>query len=262
MRTTVAATAVAAAAAAALSATATGPVRLDPAAMKKVGEVDARYQSYNVEMVEVTGGRFWAPYAAATAAPEPEAAATGAPGLDPRLFRMRSPIDLSSARLRTLAAGLGPAYVRVSGSWANSTYFHDSDTPAPTAPPAGFGGVLTRAQWKGVVDFARAAGARLVTSFAISAGTRDAEGRWTPAEMEKLLAYTASIGGSVAAAEFFNEPNLAGLAGAPKGYDAAARTAATSRPSCRSSGRRRRSSSSSARARSEKAGSCPVSPAR
>ena len=30
--------------------------------LAKLGEVDERYQAYNVEMVEVTGGRFWAPY--------------------------------------------------------------------------------------------------------------------------------------------------------------------------------------------------------
>ncbi|MGJ5817228.1 hypothetical protein [Paludibaculum fermentans] len=50
------------------------PGRLAPSAMRKAGKVDDRFQSYNVEMVEVTGGRFWAPYkkgaaAARTAAP-------------------------------------------------------------------------------------------------------------------------------------------------------------------------------------------------
>ena len=35
---------------------------LDPAAFARVGTVDERFQSYNVEMVEVTGGRFWKPY--------------------------------------------------------------------------------------------------------------------------------------------------------------------------------------------------------
>jgi hypothetical protein len=207
---------------AALSPSAAEPVKVQPSGMKKLGQVDARYQSYNVEMVEVTGGRFWAPYGADTVTPEPTTAGGAAPGLDPRLFRQRTPIDLASLRLRALAAALGPAYARVSGTWANSTYFHDSDDPAPATPPAGFGGVLTRAQWKGVVDFARAADAKVVTSFAVSGGVRDAQGLWTPAEMRKLLAYTASIGGSVAAAELFNEPNLAWIGGAPQGYDAAA----------------------------------------
>jgi hypothetical protein len=112
--------------------------------------------------------------------------------------------------------------MRVSGTWANSTYFHDSDDPAPASPPPGFGGVLTRAQWRGVLQFSKAANARLVTSFAISPGVRDDKGAWTPDQLQKLLAYTSSIDGRIAAAEFFNEPNVAAMGGAPKGYDAAA----------------------------------------
>ena len=195
---------------------------LDPATMRRVGRVDERFQSYNVEMVEVTGGRFWAPYRKDAAATEAAPAPPSVTGVDPTAFRMRPPLDLGDPRLRALAAALGPAYVRVSGTWANSTYFHDSDDPAPSAPPTGFGGVLTRAQWRGVVEFARAANAKLVTSFAISDGVRDAQGVWTPAELQKLLAYTSSIGGAIAAAELFNEPNIAARGGAPKGYDAAA----------------------------------------
>src|SRR6185437_7186905 len=70
---------------------------------------------------------------------------------------------------------LGPAYVRVSGTWANTTYFQNSDKPAPKTAPKGFSGVLTHRQWKGVVDFARAVDAKIVTSFATSPGTRNAE---------------------------------------------------------------------------------------
>ncbi|GGG65587.1 hypothetical protein [Edaphobacter dinghuensis] len=196
-----------------------------PATMPRIGTVSERYQSFNIEMVEITGGRFWAPYKkpGATAAPEPEKAKMSVPaGMDPSLYRYRAPIDLSNPRLRKLAAALGPAYVRVSGTWANSTYFQDSDAPAPAAPPAGFKSVLTRQQWRGVVDFSKAVDAELVTSFAVSAGVRDANGIWTPVEAKKVLAYTKSIGGNIAAAEMFNEPTFAEIGGAPKGYDAAA----------------------------------------
>ena len=143
-------------------------------------------------------------------------------GLDAKAFRTRAPLDLGNDRLRRLAAALGPAYMRVSGTWANSTYFHDADGPPSATPPEGFGGVLTRAQWRGVVEFAKATDAALVTSFAISAGTRDASGAWTPDQLRKLLAYTDTVGGHITAAEFFNEPNVAVIGGAPKGYDAAA----------------------------------------
>jgi hypothetical protein len=124
--------------------------------------------------------------------------------------------------LRKLAAALGPAYVRVSGTWANTTYFQNSDDAAPANPPTGFNGVLTRRQWKAVVDFSRAVDARIVTSFATSAGTRDASGLWTPAQARQFLAYTKSIGGNITAAEYMNEPTFAESGGAPKGYDAAA----------------------------------------
>ncbi len=67
--------------------------------------------------------------------------------------------------------------MRVSGTWANSTYFYDADGPAPKTPPNGFGGVLTRAEWKGVLDFARIADAKIISSVAISPGVRDA--RWS-----------------------------------------------------------------------------------
>jgi heparanase len=176
-------------------------------------------------MIEVTGGRFWKPFKdieAALKARQKSADARGATpaGMDPSFCEPRGPIDLSNARLRKLAAALGPAYMRVSGTWANTTYFHDADTPPPAKPPAGFGGVLTRTEWKGVLDFSKAVDAKIVTSFATGPGTRDAQGNWTPKEARKLLSYTKAEGGSIAAAEFMNEPTAAAMGGAPKGYDA------------------------------------------
>src|ERR1700737_2775676 len=196
-------------------------VAVAPASMARVGSVDERFQSFNIEMVEVTGGRFWAPYKASATAPAADAGAkTAIPaGMDPSLYRYRKPIDLTNPKLRKMAAALAPAYVRVSGTWANSTYFQDSEGPAPT-PPAGFGGVLTQQEWKGVVDFSKAVDAKIVTSFAISPGVRDADGVWTPVEAQKVLAYTKKIGGSIAAAEMFNEPTFAAMGGAPKLYNA------------------------------------------
>jgi hypothetical protein len=182
--------------------------------MPAIGTVDKRFQSYNVEMLEVTGGRFWKPYKASGSASATKAG--------PDLYQYRPPTDLGRARLRKLAAALGPAYVRVSGTWANTTYFHDADSPALTTPPTGFNGVLARAQWKGVVDFAHAVNAEIITSFAMSSGTRNAEGVWMPEQARAFLSYTKSIGGRIAAAEFMNEPNFADRGGAPKGYDAAA----------------------------------------
>src|SRR3954469_7112663 len=134
-------------------------IPLDPATMKRVGTIDDRYQSYNVEMLELTGGKFWKPYkeigkpgsrpSSVTQSGETPA------GMSAELYQYRPPLDLTNARLRAMAQALGPAYMRISGTWANTTFFDDTDTP-PRIPPEGYGGVLTRQQWLGAIDFSRA----------------------------------------------------------------------------------------------------------
>src|ERR1700752_879336 len=198
---------------------------LDPAKMPTIGTVDERFQSYNIEMVEVIGGRFWKPYGSTTneskaQEPAPQAGFTPA-GINPNLYRYRAPIDLSNSRLRKLAAALSPAYVRVSGTWANSAYFLDSENAAPANAPLGFSGILTRQEWKGVIDFSHVVNAEIVTSVATGPGPRDAQGVWTSEQARELFEYTKSVGGRIAASEFMNEPTYAAMGGAPKGYDAA-----------------------------------------
>jgi hypothetical protein len=184
-----------------------GDVALAPAELKAIGTVDPRFQSYNIEMVEVTGGRFWRPYPRASAFDTSDR------------YSARPPIDFGDPRLRRLAAALAPVYLRVSGTWANATFFADVDA-APAKAPAGSDAVLSRAQWRGVVEFARAVGADIVTSFAVSPGSRDADGTWRPDQAQRLVDFTHALGSHLAAAEFMNEPTLA--AGAPPGYDAEA----------------------------------------
>lgn len=184
-----------------------GDISIAPTDLKAIGKVDTRFQSYNVEMVEVTGGRFWRPYPRTARA------------FDQRdRYSDRPPIDLADARLRRLAAALSPAYLRVSGTWANATFFAD----AAEKPPPGFNSVLSRPRWRAVVDFAHAVGAEIVTSFAISPGSRDADGVWNPDPAQQMVDTTRALGGRIAAAEFMNEPTLAATNGAPAGYDAAA----------------------------------------
>ncbi|MBX7161461.1 MAG: hypothetical protein K1X95_14320 [Acidimicrobiia bacterium] len=166
-----------------------------------VATLDRRYQSYNIEMVEVTGGEFWKPYDAG-------------PGKV-----VRPPIDLGSERLRMLARALGPAYIRVSGTWANWTYFDAGDDTAGACPD-GFDGVLTREQWRGVADFADAVDGEVVTSFAVSDGIRGPDGAWRDEQARALLAFSKDIAMPLAAAEFCNEPSLP--MGFPASYDATA----------------------------------------
>lgn len=174
------------------------------ASLPAVGTVDARFLSYNVEMVEVTGGRFWRPY--------------GSTGTD--RYEYRPPLDLSDPKLRALAKGLAPSFVRYSGTWANATWFADGENAAAKAPE-GFDQVLTRQQWRGAVDFARATDSAIVTSFATSTGARDAKGVWQTDTAARWLAYTQEIGGTIAAAEFANEPNMISLTKPPAGYTSA-----------------------------------------
>src|SRR6202166_1496477 len=200
-------------------------VSIDVGKMPSIGTVDERFQSYNIEMVEVIGGRFWKPYGSTTneskeQVPTPHRGFTPA-GIDPNLYRYRAPIDLSNPRLRKLAAALSPAYMRVSGTWANSAYFQDSENAPPANAPSGFSGVLTREEWKGVVEFSHAVNAEIVTSVATGPGSRDAQGVWTSDQARQLFEYTKAAGGHIAASEFMNEPTYAAMGGAPKGYDAA-----------------------------------------
>jgi hypothetical protein len=192
-----------------------------PADLPAVGTIDKRFQSFNVEMVSVTGGPFWKPYAAQDGSATRHEQAQAAANKTADLFATRPPIDLGNPLLRKLASALSPAYLRVSGTWANSTFFAGSD-PAPMQPPSGYKSVLTRRQWNGVIDFSKAIDAPIVTSFAITSGTRDAKGLWTPDQARQILSATREAGGHIAAAEFMNEPDLPATGGAPDGYNAAA----------------------------------------
>ena len=179
-------------------------VRTGLADLRQVATVDERFQSYNVEMVEVTGGRFWAPYG-------------GPPG---ELYRQRPPEELDDRRLRALARHLGPAYMRVSGTWANSTYL-EAEGERLATPPPGYEQVLTREQWRGVVDFAKAVDAKIGISYAVSEGPRGPGGVWQAEQAQRILDLTRQSGGDLAFSEFINEPNAASLGRLPKGYTVA-----------------------------------------
>ena len=172
--------------------------------LPKVAEVDQRFQSFNVELVEVTGGRFWAPYG----------------GPPSEVYRMRPAEDLSDPRLRALARHLGPSYMRVSGTWANTTYL-EADGEHLTAPPPGYNQILTRAQWRGVVDFAKAVNARIGVSYAVGEGARGPDGVWKSDQAQRLLDLTRAAGGDIAYSEYINEPNAASLSSLPKNYSVA-----------------------------------------
>lgn len=192
-------------------------VTLDPRRLTAAQEGDPRLVSYNVEMTEITGGTFWKPYSAAQIA--------GTEEFEPiknledfsSMMAVFPPIDLTNEKLRALARAIGPAWVRVSGSWATKTYY-DFDGHTGGAAPQGFQSVLSKAQWDGVLDFVRAIGARLMISVANCIGVHRQDGSWDPAQADLIFRYSREYGVPIEAAEFMNEPNSMAISGAPAGY--------------------------------------------
>src|SRR5258707_11170314 len=198
-------------------------VSLDPAKMRRIGIVNERYHFYNVEMMGVKGGKFWKPYDPDLGLRPGAGAHSGKearPSIGSTLYQYQPPIDLANPRLRNLATAIGAASLRVSGPWANTTYFPETNE-THRAPPAGFSAILTHERWKHVIDFVRKANAEIVTSFANGIGTRDAAGVWTSGQAKRFVEYPRELGSHIAAAEFMNEPNFAATGGAPPDYNAA-----------------------------------------
>lgn len=196
-------------------------IKLNPAALKPLREVNPMLVSYNVEFAEVTGGTFWKAYTPEQiAGTEPffvEPSSEGITAMYKDLMQVYPPIDLYNEKLRKLARDLGPAWVRVSGTWATKTYY-DFDGTTGGKVPEGYLNVLTREQWIGVLDFVKAIGAKLMVSVANCPGLHSADEPWHPAEAEKLFSLSKEYGVPINAAEFANEPNMMEETGFPKGY--------------------------------------------
>lgn len=196
-------------------------IKLNPDALEVLREINPRMMSYNVEFAEVTGGTFWKAYTpgqiAGTEEFYVEPSSEGIAAMYKDLMQVYAPIDLYNEKLRGLAKALGPAWVRVSGTWATKTYY-DFDGTAGGKAPEGYLNVLTKEQWIGVLDFVKAIGAKLIVSVANCPGLHTAEEPWHPAEAEKLFSLSKEYGVPIHAAEFANEPNMMEDTGFPKGY--------------------------------------------
>jgi hypothetical protein len=99
-------------------------VKFSPATVPAIATINDRFESYNVEMAEVIGGKFWKPYDSGTltslkakaAAAQARRSASLVIGQDPTMFEARRPIDLSNPRLRRLAHALGPCAPQILAS--------------------------------------------------------------------------------------------------------------------------------------------------
>ena len=195
-------------------------VVINPGAAKALRTVNPRLISYNVEMTEVTGGTFWKAYTEAQVDGTEEFPVIKDWSNMGNLQQWYDPIDTTNPRLIKLAKELGTAWVRVSGTWANKTYY-DFDGKCNGKAPEGFQNVLTKQQWLNLLDFVKAVDAKLLVSIANCPGIHAADEPMPFAQADLLFRTSKEYGVPISAAEFTNEPNLIALSGLPKGYTAA-----------------------------------------
>ncbi len=194
-------------------------IKLNPSELKQLRTVDPRLMSYNVEMTEVTGGTFWMPYTPGQIAGTEKVPPLTSMAELGKLQTWYDPIDLKNEKLIALAKALGPVWVRVSGTWANKTYYNFDGKYAPGVVPEGFQNVLQKEQWLGVLDFVKAVNGKLLVSFANCQGIHSAEEPWSPWQAKQIMDLSIAYGVPINAVEFTNEPNIMATSGFPKGYD-------------------------------------------
>ena len=149
-------------------------VKLQASGLTALREMNPRLVSYNVEMTEVTGGTFWKAYS--------EAQVDGTEEFPKildwtnmgNLQQWYDPIDTKDPRLIKLAKELGTAWIRVSGTWANKTYY-DFDGHCNGVVPEGFQNLLTKDQWLSLLDFVKAVDGKLLVSIANCPGIHAAD---------------------------------------------------------------------------------------
>lgn len=192
-------------------------LKLNPETLSSLRKVDKRLVRYNIEMTEVTGGTFWKAYTDAQVdGTEPFNAILDWRNMS-NLQQWYDPIDLYNPRLRKLAKALGTAWVRVSGTWANKTYY-DLDGHTGGKAPEGYENLLTKEQWIGVLDFVKSIDGKLLVSVSNCPGLHAAEEPWPSHQAEQLFAFSKEYGVPIDACEFTNEPNMMAMSGLPHGY--------------------------------------------
>ena len=194
-------------------------IKLSSHGLPFLREMDSRLVSYNIEMTEVTGGTFWKLYTPGQIEGREEVPQLADLSQMGSLLEMFPPADLQDQRALDLAKALGPAYIRVSGSWATTTYY-DLDGRTNGKVPEGFHSILTRDQWDRLLDFVKYADGKLLISPANCDGVRNPDGTWNPGQLKLLLDYSRDYGVPVSAVEFMNEPNTTILGGTPSNYTA------------------------------------------
>ena len=192
-------------------------IKLELGNLEVLHTVNERLMSYNVEMTEVTGGTFWKAYT-----PEQIAGTEKFPAIRgfhemAGLMQWYDPIDTRNSHLIKLARDLGPAWMRVSGTWATKTYY---DFEGTGVTPEGYQNRMTRDQWVNIIKFADEIGAKILISVANCEGLHSAEEPWNPSQAELIFNLSKELGHPIDAVEFTNEPNMMEITGFPAGYRA------------------------------------------
>ena len=195
-------------------------VTLESCNLTPLRQIDKRLVSYNIEMTEVTGGTFWKAYTEAQVDGTEEFPVIKDWSNMANLQQWYDPIDSTNPRLIKMAKELGTAWVRVSGTWANKTYY-DFDGKFGGKVPEGFQNVLTKEQWLKLLDFVKAIDGKLLVSIANCPGIHAADEPMPFQQADLLFRTSKEYGVPISAAEFTNEPNLIALSGLPQGYTAA-----------------------------------------
>jgi heparanase 1 len=155
--------------------------------------VSDRFLSVAIDTAQVVGGNFWTP----------GQTENGGSGPVP-LF------DFTRARLLTLAAPLGHAYLRIGGTDADRTFYAIDGSP-PTTAPSGYAWILTRAQVDAAMAFAAALDLQIVFTLNAGRGPRNGSGAWTPDNARELVRYATHAEAPVVAWELGNEVNAYNL---------------------------------------------------
>ncbi|MGL4949241.1 MAG: beta-glucuronidase, partial [Anaeroplasmataceae bacterium] len=191
-------------------------MKLELGNLKKIRTMNKALVSYNIEMTEVTGGTFWKAYTPEQIAGTEQFPQISKPEEFQNLMQWYDPIDLKNKKLRTFAKGLKDAYVRVSGTWANSTYY-DFENKFGGKAPEGYQSVLTKEQWLSVLDYCNDVNTKLLISFANCPAAYDKDGNYKLDQIKEIFEFSKKHGKEIDAVEFMNEPNI-GNAGLPDEY--------------------------------------------
>jgi len=156
-----------------------------------VAEVDERFLSVAVDSAQVVGGVFWSPDGSVEIEGETRV----------------EPYDFGRERLRRMAAGLAPAYLRIGGTAADRVYYDLSDEPVEQAPEP-YENVMTRQMFDGIASFANDLDYEILFTLAAGPGPRDPQSQaWQPHNASGLVGYATNTGAPVAMWELGNEVN-------------------------------------------------------